>query len=488
MFVSTSAINVATRVGVAATDAECRLAIEAAIERGEIVGTGPNSGFNRRWVTVADLCTPSKDESFLKRISQHKIVGQMPPAPKQIDLGFLRPHQRKVVASTLKERKSGVVIMPCGGGKTHVAVALALSAGVPALCATVSAETADQMAHTFEAHGCQNVLVLTPASRVSDVLSADIAIATYAIFAHLSKELKLLLCNALVFPYKILDEAHRAPAPCFRAFFEFPAYITIALTATPLRLDGEWKMLMRALSSKTHTPFVTEMKREELEAAGIIARIERVAISTGESADIGPRKVQLLLQLVSNLLAAAERVLVFVDRLTPLHAIHAHLMRQFGEDKVLPYIDGDVDDEERTRIYAAFRRKGVTKSAVLCLSPVGTTGIDLANATSVLKVLTPHKSVAEDLQITGRMQRIPEGSSAVVPVRQAYALISSSEATFEEARAEGALQDGLKTRNMHADELVPADTVITEEIATLAVTMAAAQSGKGLGGKRRRKL
>ena len=485
MFVSNSAINVATRVGVAATDAECRLEIEAAVERGEIVGTGPNSGFNRRWVTVADLCMPSKGESFLRRISNLKIAKQTPLAPTQIDLGFLRPHQREVVAATLKERKSGAVIMPCGGGKTHVAVSLALSAGVPALCATVSAETADQLAHTFETHGSQNVLVLTPASRVSDVLSAEVAIATYAIFAHLSKELKLLLRNGLVFPYKILDEAHRAPAPCFRAFFEFPAYTTIALTATPLRLDGEWKMLMRALTSNTETPFVNEVKREDQEASGVIARVERVAICTGESADIGPRKVQLLLQLVSNLLDASERVLLFVDRLTPLHAVHAHLVRQFGEDDVLPLIDGDVGDEERTRIYTAFRRRGVTKSAILCLSPVGTTGIDLVNATTVLKFLTPHKSVAEDLQITGRMQRIPEGSAAV-SVRQVYALISLSEAAFEEARAKGALQDGLKTRNMPADELVSADTAITVEVAALAVAMAARSGAPS--SKRRRKL
>ncbi|TFC96296.1 MULTISPECIES: DNA repair helicase XPB [Cryobacterium] len=340
------------------------------------------------------------------------LAGYTPGTPHPIALkedGWaLRDYQNKAISSFF-EGGSGVVVLPCGAGKTLV--------GAGAM-ATAKTNTLILVTNTVSARQWRDELLkrttLAPdeigeySGQVKEV--KPVTIATYQIltakrkgeYAHLE------LLDAMDWGLVIYDEVHLLPAPVFKLTAELQARRRLGLTATLVREDGREGDVFSLIGPKRF-----DAPWKEIEAQGFISpascyevridlpqseRLSYAAAADDERyrmAATAPAKLDVVRRLVAK--HPGERILVigqYLDQIDELaDALNA------------PKLTGATPVDERERLYQAFR---VGEENLLVVSKVANFSVDLPEATVAIQVSGSFGSRQEEAQRLGRLLRPKE--------------------------------------------------------------------------------
>ncbi len=171
----------------------------------------------------------------------------------------LRDYQARAVDALAKVTQ-GTVILPCGGGKTRVALGAIARLKTPTLVLVHTLDLAEQWRSELRTQ-LQLEAGLVGAGEVS---AAQVTVALIQALAHWPRtELKAFLAG---FGLLILDEAHHVAANTFHAIVDHcPARYRLGLTATPEREDGLTPLLELFLGNR-----LLMVTHDELVAAGVL--------------------------------------------------------------------------------------------------------------------------------------------------------------------------------------------------------------------------
>mgnify|MGYP000514689777 CR=1 FL=1 len=319
------------------------------------------------------------------------------------------------------EGGSGVVVLPCGAGKTIV------GAGAMAVAKT---NTLILVTNTVSARQWRSELLKRTTLTEDEIGEYSgstkeikpVTIATYQIltakrkneFAHLS------LLNAKDWGLVIYDEVHLLPAPIFKMTADLQARRRLGLTATLVREDGKEGDVFSLIGPKRF-----DAPWKEIEAQGYIAPAEcfevRIDLPEAERleyaiADLDeryrlaattPHKIPVIQALLKK--HAGEPTLIIGQYLDQIHAVSGSLK--------IPMITGETPIDERERLFEAFRTGEVN---TLVVSKVANFSVDLPEASVAIQISGSFGSRQEEAQRLGRLLRPKaDGRSAMF-----YTLIS----------------------------------------------------------------
>jgi DNA excision repair protein ERCC-3 len=355
------------------------------------------------------------------------------------DISFvLRDYQIEAAASVAGDGSPGtgygVIVLPCGSGKTIVGMAIMALLNTNTLILSTNVAAVHQW---IEELLDKTYLTRDQIAEYSgDSKSvAPVTVATYQIltwrpvrdgaFPHFA------LFRERPWGLIIYDEVHLLPAPVFRVTAELQAVRRLGLTATLVREDNAEDAVFSLVGPKRY-----DVPWKDLEGKGWIAEAlcteirldlpEKLkipyAVATSREkyriASENPLKENVVAQLVEN--HPDDFILVighYIDQLESL----ARLLKA-------PIITGKTANAERERIYNAFR-KGTVR--LIVVSKVANFAIDLPDATMAVQVSGTFGSRQEEAQRLGRILR-PKGGPEGGPGRNSYFYTVVSRFTVEE--------------------------------------------------------
>lgn len=317
----------------------------------------------------------------------------------------LRPYQREA-ADAFWHGGSGVVVLPCGAGKTIVGAAA---------MAHAQATTLILVTNTVSAHQWKQEL-LRRTSLTEDEIGEytgnkkeirPVTIATYQVMTTKRQGTyrHLELFDARDWGLVIYDEVHLLPAPIFRMTADLQARRRVGLTATLVREDGREGDVFSLIGPKRYDAPWKEMENQGwiapadcVEVRVTLTDDERLAYAMAEAEEryrfcaTTPSKTRVTEHLVRR--HAGEQVLVIGQYIDQLDELADHLNA--------PVIKGETRIKERERLYQAFRDKEIQ---VLVVSKVANFSIDLPEASVAIQVSGTFGSRQEEAQRLGRVLR-----------------------------------------------------------------------------------
>lgn len=336
-------------------------------------------------------------------------AGYTPGTPHEIHLAEgdwqMRPYQQDAVDAFSKDG-SGVVVLPCGAGKTIVGAGAMAATGTTTLILVTNTVSARQWRDELLKR-----TTLTPedigeySGQTKEI--KPVTIATYQIltskrkgeYAHLS------LLDALDWGLIVYDEVHLLPAPVFKLTADLQARRRIGLTATLVREDGREGDVFSLIGPKRF-----DAPWKQIEAQGFISpaacyevrvdlpddeRLEYAAATDEERyrlAATAPAKITSVRELIAR--HPDEQILVIGQYLDQLNTL--------AEALDAPQITGATPVDEREELYNAFRTGAVR---VLVVSKVANFSIDLPEASVAIQVSGTFGSRQEEAQRLGRLLR-----------------------------------------------------------------------------------
>ena len=317
----------------------------------------------------------------------------------------IRPYQ-ELAAEGFWHGGSGVVVLPCGAGKTIVGAAAMAHAKATTLILVTNTVAARQWREELLRRTTLNEDEIGEYSGAKKEIR-PVTIATYqvmtkkknGVYSHLD------LFDTHDWGLIIYDEVHLLPAPIFRFTADIQSRRRLGLTATLVREDGMESEVFSLIGPKRF-----DVPWKEIEAQGYIApaecievrvnltEAERLSYATAEPEEryrycaTTRTKRNVVEKLVD--LHAGEQILVigqYIDQLDDL-----------SETLGVPVIKGETPIKERERLFAAFRTGEIT---CLVVSKVANFSIDLPEATIAIQVSGAFGSRQEEAQRLGRIVR-----------------------------------------------------------------------------------
>jgi DNA excision repair protein ERCC-3 len=301
---------------------------------------------------------------------------------------------------------SGVVVLPCGAGKTLVGAAA---------MATAKATTLILVTNTVAGRQWKRELVART-SLTSDEIGEysgerkeirPVTIATYQVltsrrggaFTHLD------LFGARDWGLVIYDEVHLLPAPIFRFTADLQARRRLGLTATLVREDGREGDVFSLIGPKRY-----DAPWKDIEAQGWIAPAEcievRVTLTEAERMTYAVSETDERYRVAATARTKLPVVRALVDRhrgeQTLVIGAYIDQLHELGEYLDAPILQGSTTNKERERLFDEFRA-GTLKTLVI--SKVGNFSIDLPEAAVAIQVSGTFGSRQEEAQRLGRVLR-----------------------------------------------------------------------------------
>ena len=363
----------------------------------------------------------------------------------------IRPYQ-ELAAEGFWHGGSGVVVLPCGAGKTIVGAAAMAHAKATTLILVTNTIAARQWREELLKRTTLNEDEIGEYSGAKKEIR-PVTIATYqvmtkkknGVYAHLD------LFDSYDWGLIIYDEVHLLPAPIFRFTADIQSRRRLGLTATLVREDGMEGEVFSLIGPKRF-----DVPWKEIEAQGYIApaecievrvnltETERLAYATAEpenryrSCATTRTKRDVVQVLVEK--HAADQVLVigqYIDQLDDL-----------SETLGAPLIKGETPIKEREILFNKFRTGEIK---CLVVSKVANFSIDLPDATIAIQVSGAFGSRQEEAQRLGRILRPKsDGRSA-----KFYSVISRDtiDQDFAQNRQRFLAEQGYSYKIIDADDV-----------------------------------
>jgi DNA excision repair protein ERCC-3 len=366
----------------------------------------------------------------------------------------LRPYQRQA-AESFWHGGSGVVVLPCGAGKTLVgAAAMALARATTLILVT----------NTVSARQWKDELVRRTSLTEDEIGEYSgtkkeirpVTIATYQVMTTRRKGVyaHLELFDAKDWGLVIYDEVHLLPAPIFRMTADLQARRRIGLTATLIREDGREGDVFSLIGPKRY-----DAPWKDIEAQGYIAPADcvevRVTLPEGERFVYATAESDERYRLAACTSAKTGLVQELVDkhRGEPTLVIGQYLdqLDELGELLGAPVIKGETKVKERERLFDAFRHGEID---LLVVSKVANFSVDLPSAAVAIQVSGSFGSRQEEAQRLGRLLRPKEDRRSA----RFYAIVSRDtvDADFAQHRQRFLAEQGYAYRIVDADDIATA--------------------------------
>ena len=337
------------------------------------------------------------------------LAGYTPGIPHEIDLvqdGWgLRDYQALAVEK-FWDGGSGVVVLPCGAGKTIVGAATMAKANTNTLILVTNTVSARQWrAELLKRTTLTEEEIGEYSGSMKEV--APVTIATYQILTTKRKAeyAHLALLNDHDWGLIVYDEVHLLPAPIFKMTADLQARRRLGLTATLVREDGKEGDVFSLIGPKRF-----DAPWKEIEAQGYIApaacfevRIDlpvdehfEYAIASQEDRYRLSASSTAKIPVIQKLLAkhAGEPTLIIGQYIDQLMTVASALKAEV--------ITGETPVSERERLFAEFREG---RLGVLVVSKVANFSIDLPEASVAIQISGSYGSRQEEAQRLGRILR-----------------------------------------------------------------------------------
>jgi len=387
---------------------------------------------------------PIRDEASLREGAACPISLKFGEGEKAWEM---RPYQTEAVVSFVGGKRPGsgygVIVLPCGSGKTIVGMAAMAAIGQTTLIITTNIAAVHQWREELLAKtDIDPDMIGEYTGAVKRI--RPITIATYQIltwrpdknsdfphFAMLRREpWGLIIC----------DEVHLLPAPVFRVVAELQAVRRLGLTATLVREDGKEEDVFCLIGPKRY-----DVPWKELEKKGFIAEAwcKEIRIPMNDdtrlSYAVAAQRAKIRIAAENSMkenvaLSLAEHhsgegILVIGQYIRQLQRYAALLGA--------PLITGATPEDEREALYAAFRAGDVR---LLVVSRVANFAIDLPDASVAIQISGSFGSRQEEAQRLGRILRPKRQNSFF------YSLVSrySVEEEFADNRRRFLIEQGYR--------------------------------------------
>jgi DNA excision repair protein ERCC-3 len=302
---------------------------------------------------------------------------------------------------------SGVVVLPCGAGKTIVGAAAMAQAQATTLILVTNTVAGRQWKRELLARTSLTEEEIGEYSGERKEIR-PVTIATYQVMTTRRKgEYRHLeLFDSRDWGLIIYDEVHLLPAPIFRLTADLQSRRRLGLTATLIREDGREGDVFSLIGPKRYDAPWKDIENQGwiapadcTEVRVTLTDAERLAYATAEAEDryklaaTARTKLKVIKAIVDS--HPDEQVLVIGAYLDQLDDIAAELGG-------VPIIQGSTTTKERERLYDSFRR---AEERVLVVSKVANFSIDLPEAAVAVQISGTFGSRQEEAQRLGRVLR-----------------------------------------------------------------------------------
>ncbi|WP_127531508.1 DNA repair helicase XPB [Paenibacillus kobensis] len=333
----------------------------------------------------------------------------------------LRDYQSQAVARFVQGDSaaggSGIMVLPCGSGKTIIGIGVLAALQCETLILTSSVTSVQQWeAELLDKTTLGNDSIGQYSSQEKRV--RPVTIATYNMLATSGREERdyrhMRLFNERDWGLIIYDEVHMLPAPVFRMTADLQATRRLGLTATLVREDGRERDVFSLIGPKLY-----EMPWKQLEQQGQIAelRCEEVRVPLPESAErnywIGDSRTRVRLAAENPNKTTVVRHLLdrHKDKKTLIIGAYIRQLKSLASALNAPLLTGEVPHEERAKLYEAFRRG---EERVLVVSKIANFAVDLPDAAVAVQVSGSFGSRQEEAQRIGRLLRPKQEDNSAV--------------------------------------------------------------------------
>lgn len=374
----------------------------------------------------------------------------------------LRQYQVKAVeafhAGGAASGGSGVIVLPCGAGKTAIGIGTMARLGCQTLILATNVTAVRQwIDELLDKTDLTPDMVGEYSGEVKQI--RPVTVTTYQILTYRRGRDEdfphFALFNQGDWGLIIYDEVHLLPAPVFRITAEIQARRRLGLTATLVREDGREEDVFSLIGPKKY-----DVPWKILESQGWIAtadcaevrvdlpepiRLEYAIAEDREKfriASINPAKDDLVRALLRR--HSGDRILVIGQYLEQLERLAADLGAEL--------ITGRVATRDRERLYAEFK-SGVR--SLLVVSKVANFSVDLPDANVAIQVSGTFGSRQEEAQRLGRILR-PKRDGAPAHF---YSLVTreTKDADFAANRQRFLTEQGYRYRILSAAEVLNSD-------------------------------
>ncbi len=330
----------------------------------------------------------------------------------------MRNYQRKAIdvfhVQVSKEGGSGVIVLPCGAGKTIVGIGIMQLIGTETLILVTNTLSIRQWKHEILDKTDINPQDVGEYSGEKKEIR-PITIATYNILTHKKHKngdfTHFPIFTANNWGLIIYDEVHLLPAPVFRMTSEIQAKRRLGLTATLVREDGLEDDVFSLIGPKKYDVPWKELEKQAwiANAYCIELRVEmqeetRIQYSLAEDrgkyrlASENPEKIKAIASIIEE--HGLANVLIIGQYIAQLEKIAEHFR--------FPLITGKTSLVDREQHYQEFREGDIP---CLVVSRVANFSIDLPDASLAIQVSGTFGSRQEEAQRLGRILRPKDGEN-----------------------------------------------------------------------------
>lgn len=332
----------------------------------------------------------------------------------------IRYYQEKALSKMFSNSRarSGIIVLPCGAGKTLVGITAACGVKKSVIVLCTSAMSVVQWRAEFlkwSNISPEDIAVFTAESKTRFPRNAGILISTYSMLTSVrnrsyDSEKIMEFIREREWGLLIADEVHVVPAQMFKKVtYAIASHSKLGLTATLLREDDKIQDLNFLIGPKLY-----EANWQELSEQGHIAKVQCAEVwcqmtpefygewlkSTSPPkkdllSTLNPRKFQACQFLIEYHERRGDKIIVFADNVYALEKYALKLNKA--------YIYGGTPQAERLRILENFQHNELVNT--IFLSKIGDTSLDLPEATCLIQISSHYGSRRQEAQRLGRILR-----------------------------------------------------------------------------------
>uniref|UniRef100_A0A6A7FUC9 General transcription and DNA repair factor IIH helicase/translocase subunit XPB n=1 Tax=Hirondellea gigas TaxID=1518452 RepID=A0A6A7FUC9_9CRUS len=351
----------------------------------------------------------------------------------------LRPYQEKSLRKMFGNgrARSGIIVLPCGAGKSLVGVTACCTVNKKALVLCNSGVSVEQWKQQFKlwSTATDDMICRFTSDAKDKPYSASILVTTYAMISHQQKrayeaEQTMQWLKDQEWGIMVLDEVHTIPAKMFRRVLTIvQAHCKLGLTATLVREDDKIADLNFLIGPKLYEANWLELQKE-----GFIAKVQCAEVwcpMTPEfykeylNGRISDQKIKLLCAMNPNKFRTCQflikyheqrndKIIVFIDEVFALRHYATKLARSL--------ICGKTSQRERMMIIQNFKLN--PKVNTIFFSRVADTSFDIPEASVLIEISSQGGSRRQEAQRLGRILRPKKGAIAEHYNAFFYALLS----------------------------------------------------------------
>ncbi|KAH3898950.1 probable DNA repair helicase RAD25 [Saccharomycodes ludwigii] len=331
----------------------------------------------------------------------------------------IRPYQEKSLSKMFGNgrARSGIIVLPCGAGKTLVGITAActIKKSVVVLCtSSVSVMQWRQQFLQWCTLQPENCAVFTSDNKEMFQGGSGLVVSTYSMVANTrnrsyDSQKVMDFLTGREWGFILLDEVHVVPAAMFRRVVShIAAHAKLGLTATLVREDDKISDLNFLIGPKLY-----EANWMELSQKGHIANVQCAEVWCPMTAEfyheylrenarkrmllyiMNPTKFQACQFLIQYHEKRGDKIIVFSD--------NVYALQEYALKLGKPFIYGSTPQQERMNILQNFQYND--KINTIFLSKVGDTSIDLPEATCLIQISSHYGSRRQEAQRLGRILR-----------------------------------------------------------------------------------